>query len=178
MSTSAIVLLSVVAGFVFWLVGAYNRLVRLRARIVRTFVPVHTQLLQRELLLQEQITALTPLLTNAAAAAPRLDALRAACQQGAAACAHARVRPGAAGAITSLRLAEDILSDARARLPVQSGVGTELAALNTQLLAADSTLAFARQLFNAAVVEYNAAVAQFPTVLIVGLFGFRAAATF
>ena len=184
MSTSAIVLLCVAAGFTFWLVGAYNRLVRLRARIVRTFVPVHTQLRHREVLLLEQVAALTPLLmnsthaTHATDAAPRLDALRAACQQCAAACAHAKGRPGAAGAIASLRVAEDILSDARARLPVQSAAGTDLSALNTQLLAADSALTFARQLFNAAVVEYNAAVAQFPTVLIVGLFGFRAAGTF
>ena len=174
MSTSASVVLVIAAAFIFWLIGAYNRLVRLRGTIVRTFAPVHTQLLQRQTLLLDQLAALEPLLTNAA---PRLEALRAACQQCAVACAHAKGRPGAAGAIASLRMAEDILSDARARLPVQSAVGTELSALNTQLAAADSTLAFARQLFNDAVAEYNAAVLQFPTVLIVGLFGFRAAGT-
>lgn len=172
MSTSAIVMWVIGAALVFWLVGAYNRLVRLRGSIVRNFAQVHTQLLQRQTLLHEQIAALIPLLANAG---PRLDALRAACEQCAAACAHARVRPGAAGAIASLRLAEDILVDARARLPVQSAAGTELSALNTQLAAADSTLAFARRLFNDAVGEYNRAIAQFPTVLIVGLFGFRAA---
>jgi LemA protein len=38
-------------------------------------------------------------------------------------------------------------------------------------------LAFARRQFNDAVMEYNAAVRQYPTVLIVGLFGFRGAGT-
>ena len=175
MSTSAIIVLTVVAALVFWLVGAYNRLMRLRGTIVRSFVPVHTQLRQRQSLLLEQIAALEPLLTNAG---PRLDALRAACGQSAAACAHARLRPGAAGAIASLRIAEDILNEARAHLPVQSAQGTELAALNAQLAAADSTLDFARTLFNAAVIEYNDAVRQFPTVLIVSLFDFRSAGTF
>jgi len=173
-TTAQIVLWVGGAALLFWLVGAYNRLVSLRGAIVRQFVPVESQLTQRHGLLLQQIDALTPVLLNAA---PRLDALRAACQQCSAACAHAKVRPGAVGAITSLRLAEDILGDARARLPVQSVSGIDLSALNAQLAAADTALAFARRQFNDAVIEYNDAVRQFPTVLLVGLFGFRAAGT-
>ena len=174
MSTPQVIPWIVGAALLFWIVGAYNRLVRLRGAIVRQFVPVESQLTQRQVLLSRQLDALAPVLLNAA---PRLEALRAACRQCEAACAHARVRPGAAGAIASLRLAEDILGDARARLPVQSMAGTDLSALNAQLTASDTTLAFARRQFNDAVMEYNEAVRQFPTVLIVGLFSFRAAGT-
>ena len=174
MSTPQIVLCVVGAGLLFWVIGAYNRLVRLRGAIVRLFVPVESQLTQRQALLLQQVDALAPVLPSAT---PRLDALRAACRQCHAACSHARVRPGAAGAITSLRLAEDIVGEARARLPVQSVAGIDLSALNAQLTAIDTTLAFARRQFNDAVKEYNDAVRQFPTVLIVGLFGFRAAGT-
>ena len=63
-------------------------------------------------------------------------------------------------------------------MPVQAVAGIDLAALNAQLSATDTTLAFARRQFNDAVTEYNDAVRQFPTALIVGLFGFRAAGTF
>ena len=94
-----------------------------------------------------------------------------------AACAHAALRPGGVGAITSLRLADAVLAEARARLPVQRVAGVDLAALNAQLGASDATLAFARRQFNDAVEEYNRAVKQFPTALLVGLFGFRGAAT-
>jgi LemA protein len=171
--TSPQIVLSVIgAVLLFWLVGAYNRLVRLRGTIVRQFVPVEQQLTQREALLVRQVDALAAVLPHAA---QRLDALHAACGQCHAACAHARVRPGAAGAIASLRLAEDIVGEARAQLPVQSVVGAELAALSAQIGAIDTALAFARRQFNDAVAEYNDAVRQFPTVLIVGLFGFRAA---
>ena len=52
-----------------------------------------------------------------------------------------------------------------------------LSDLNAQLATADMALAFARRQFNDAVIEYNEAIRQFPTVLIVGLFGFRAAGT-
>jgi LemA protein len=160
------------AALLFWIVGAYNRLVRLRGAIVRRFVPVDEQFHQRHALLLQQLEALAPVLLNAA---PRLDALRAACLQVEAACGHAKVRPGATGAITSLRLADAILGEARARLPVQSAAGLDLAGLNAQLAASDATLAFARHQFNDAVTDYNHAIRQFPTVLIVGLFGFRSA---
>jgi LemA protein len=172
MSTSQIVGGVLSAALLFWIVGAYNRLVRLRGAIVRRFGPVDEQFTLRHGLLQQQIDALAPLLPSAM---PRIDALRAANRQLAAACAHARQRPGAVGAITSLRLADEILAEARARLPVQSIAGLDLAELNAQLTASDATLAFARRQFNDAVAGYNAAVAQFPTAMIVGLFGFRAA---
>ena len=174
--TSPEIVLSVVgAALLFWIVGAYNRLMRLRGAIVRQFVPVELQLKQRDKLLMQQLDALASVLPSAV---PRLDALRAACRQCHAASSHARVRPGAAGAIASLRLAEEIVGEARARLPVQAVAGIDLTALNAQLSATDTTLAFARRQFNDAVTEYNDAVRQFPTALIVGMFGFRAAGTF
>jgi LemA protein len=113
-------------------------------------------------------------LTNAD---PRLDALRAACQQAEIACNHARARPGTVGAITSLRLAEEILVDARSRVPVPTLAGTGLPELSVQLAAIDTTLAFARRQFNEAVGVYNHAIRQFPTRLLAGLFGFRAGGT-
>jgi len=174
MSTTEIICGLIASALLFWIVGAYNRLVRLRSAIVRRFPPVDEQFQLRHGLLQRQIDAVAPALPDAA---PRIDVLRAACQQVEAACAHARQRPGAVGAITSLRLADDILNEARARLPVQSLPGVDLSELNAQLTATDATLAFARRQFNEAVIGYNHAVRQFPTVLIVGLFGFRSAGT-
>jgi LemA protein len=174
MTTTQIIWGAVAAALLFWIVGAYNRLVRLRGDIVQRFPPMDEQLTLRHGLLQQQIEAVARALPEAT---PRIEVLRAACQQVEAACAHARKRPGAAGAITSLRLADDILGEARARLPVQSVAGIDMTELNTRLTASDATLAFSRRQFNEAVAAYNAALRQFPTVLIVGLFGFRGAAT-
>ena len=174
MTTTQIIGGVLAAVLLFWGVGASNRLVRLRGRIVRQFAPVDERFRARHALLLQLTDALAPVLTNAA---PRIEALRAACLQVEAACAHAKLRPGAPGTVTSLRLADEILAEARARLPVQSAPGSELAALNAQLQASDATLAFARRQFDEAVIEYNRAVKQFPTLLLVGLFGFRTAAT-
>ena len=174
MITSQIAAWGVAALLLFWAVGAYNRLVRLRGELARRFVPIDEQFGQRHTLLLQQIDALAPVLANAA---PRLDALRAACQQAESARVHARVRPGKVDSITSLRLAEGILNEARARLPVPTTAGTALPELSAQLAAVDTTLAFARRQFNEAVVAYNHAIGQFPTRVLAGLFGFRAGGT-
>ena len=106
-----------------------------------------------------------------------IDALHAASRQADAARAYAQARPAMASAVTSLRVAEEILSDARSRLPVQTMGGDELSAINDRLASDDAALTFARREFNVAVDRYNAAVRQFPTVLVARLFGFRAGAT-
>jgi len=175
MTTTEGTVTAIAAVVVFWIVGAYNRLVRLRSDLVARFGTVDERYRQRQALLEGQLELLS---TALAAAAPRLDALRAACRQADTAREHARARPGAANAVTSLRVADDILADARSRLPVQSMTGADLPDLNARLSASDTALAFARAEFNAAVVAYNDALHQFPTVLVAQLFGFRAAAAF
>jgi LemA protein len=160
------------AVLLFWAVGGYNRLVRLRSEIVARFAPVDEHLLERHAQLQRQLEAVGSALAQAT---ERLEALRAACLQTDTARAHARAHPGAPGAITSLRLADDILAEARARLPVQSIGGVDLSELNAELAASDTALEFARRRFNAAVEEYNLAVRQVPTRLIAAVFGFAPA---
>ena len=162
------------AVLLFWMVGAYNRLVALRNAIVRSFAPVDEQFIARHGLLQRQVEAVGGVLVHAA---ERLDSLRAACLQAETARAHAKAHPGAPGAIRSLRLADEILAEARARLPVQAVVGVDMSDLNARLAATDTSLAFAQRQFNAAVLEYNGAVRQIPTRLIAAVFGFAPAGT-
>ena len=174
MTSPQVIFWAIGAALTFWVVGAYNRMVRLRGDIVRQFTPVDVQFKLRQALLHRQIDALTATLTNAG---PRLDSLRAACQQTEVACALAKLKPAAAEAVTSLRVAEGILAEARARLPVQGATGLDLVDLTTQLSTIDSTLVFARGQFNTAVQAYNQAVRQFPTLLVAGLFGLYPAST-
>ena len=172
MSSLQISLLVAVAVLAFWAVGAYNRLMGLRNAILSGFGPVELQLKARHALLQRKIDALGPALPEHAES---LAALRAASAQAQAAGAHARTRPGAAGAVNSLRLAESILQNAHRRLPVPDAADAEMDALSGQLAAVETALQFARGRFNDAVMEYNGAVQQFPTSLLAGRFGFRPA---
>jgi LemA protein len=158
------------AVLLFWSVGAFNRLVTLRGEIVRGFAPVDEQFRVRHDLLMRQAADLTshdPVLAQA---------LLAACAQAEAARRHARAHPGAVGAITSLRLAEEVLSETRQRAQTSPN-GAEAMALAAEVAASDTTLAFACRQFNERVSRYNTAVRQFPTWLLAGLFKFRPAGT-
>ncbi|HJV59790.1 MAG TPA: LemA family protein, partial [Albitalea sp.] len=171
---------AVVAVLLFWAVGAYNRLVSLRNDISRAFVPVDAQIRQRHLLLEQWVDALRPLLEHEP---QTLDSVLAACGQLQAACDVVRGRPSAARPMSSLRLAEETLAEARARLKSElpakpemlAGLG--IAVLGEELAAADNTLGFARRQFNEATQNYNDALDQFPTWIIAGLFRFRGAGT-
>ena len=78
MTSSHIVGAVLAAVLLFWAVGAYNRLVRLRAAIVRQFVPVEEQFRLRHALLLQLVDNLGAMLTHAG---PRIEALRAASGQ-------------------------------------------------------------------------------------------------
>lgn len=175
MSSLQITVMAVSAVLVFWAVGAYNRLMRLRNIVQQGFDPVHQQLRLRHELLQRQIETLRATLPECAAT---LSALQAAAAQLQAASAHARAFPAASSALDSLRLAEVILLDTRARLPALEPADTDLAALSHELAAVEVALKMARAQFNDAVMEYNHAVRQFPTWLLAGLFAFRVAGRF
>jgi LemA protein len=162
----------VAAILLFWAVGAYNRLVRLRNVILRRFVPVDQQLAQRSTLLQRQIDLLA---VQPGPAQRELEELRAARAQADAAWEAARRRPGAVGAINSLRMALQILAQVRTRLSAAVSAAPELEALHLELAACDNALSFAQGQFNDAVQQYNAAVRQFPTGLLAILFQFRGA---
>ncbi|MEO5883569.1 MAG: LemA family protein [Caldimonas sp.] len=174
MTSTQIVVAVASVVLVCWMVGAYNRMVSLRNLLVERFAAIDALCRSRHALIERQVALLT---TALAGARPRLDALHAASRQADAARAHAQARPALASAVTSLRVAEEILADARARLPVQTLAGVELPEINARLSSDDATLDFARREFNAAVGRYNAAVRQFPTVVVAWLFGFRAGTT-
>lgn len=172
MSSGSVVAFAVAATLIFWLVGAHNRLVALRNGIVALFAPVDEQFRARQRLLREQIDALGPRDGESAAA---LDALNAALSQADAACAHARSHPGAAGATASLRLADEILDTARARVPEAWLADAAFLEINARLAHTQASLDFTRRQFNEAVTAYNHAVRQFPTWIVAALFGFRPA---
>ncbi len=171
MNGLTLVWMALAAVLVFWAVGAHNRLVALRNEIVAAFSPLEEQYRLRQHLLRGQAGGAW---ADEAGAQADLEALQAALSQADAACAHARLHPGAAGAITSLRLAEEVLASTRARLPTPADAA--MAEVATRIAAGDAALQFTRQRFNAAVADYNVAVRQFPTWLLAAVFGFRAAA--
>lgn len=178
MSSGQLVALAIGAVLVFWMVGAYNRLVALRSAIGAAWAQAEEQLQRRRAVLEPVITALRPTLDDEPLA---LDALQGALLQLQAAADAVRARPVNSAGVASLATAEQVLANALARLlavlehhPALRD-GPEVAAGLQALQDLEPRMAFARQLFNDAGAAYNEAARQFPTRLLTRLYGFGTA---
>lgn len=164
----------VAAVLVLWMLGAHNRLVRLRNAILGAWAQFDEPLRRRH----EALPALLSALREPLAAEHRtLDAVADALAQQRAAAEALRTKPVGAETTAFLR-ADGLLASAIARLLAlldqQPALRArdDIAASLRELHDSDLRLAFARQAFNDAVDAYNAALAQFPTRLLRPLFGF------
>ena len=176
MDTASFLPWLIAAVLMFWSVGAYNRLVRLRYAMLRRFAPVDQHLESRNALLQRQIDLWAQ---RPDALSRDLEALQAARTQADAARLAAKRQPGAADTIHSLRLALQILARTRERAAAERLPDTaQTHALLQELAACDHALHFAQGQFNQTVLEYNAALAQFPAAWLGSVFGFRSAGLF
>ena len=165
---------------VFWMLGAYNRLMALRNGIGSAFAKLDDGLVRAA----EVALALAAALRGAMANEQRaLDALVHTCTQLQA--AVLRVRGQAASALAAAAVTSAMAefgaagSRVRALAEQQQAPANDAAADVAKQLAAwrdaDVRIAFARQLFNDAVNRYNEAARQFPTRLLARLFGLTSA---
>lgn len=168
-------LLAGAALLVFWMVGAYNRLVALRNGIGQAWAKVDEALRQRAAAATPLLAALQQPLAAEHGALASLQAALAEQQRCAAVMSH---RPVVEDHAAAWQAAESQLAaaasrvfsllDLNAELRSRPGVATDAARWRE----AQQRLAFARTLFNEAAAAYNEAIALFPTRLLLPLFGF------
>jgi LemA protein len=153
-----------VAVLLFWAVGAYNRLVRLRSQGLTAFAVL-------EGLVNQFVPMASPEVTDSAALVAAADQCRVALKM-------CRSQPLNGATISALTIAYETMclswSRQRARTPEPSSLAQpEIVPLQWEQLVVQAELA--RADFNKAVARYNAAVTQFPAALLARLFGFRPA---
>lgn len=179
MSAAQWTALAVGAVLIFWMVGAYNRLMDLRNRIGQAFTQLADALGRRTLAVPPLAQALVQRLPGEQASIDALLAARAQHEQALATARSQVISPAAMsrllaaeGELASALLRIQALLDRRGDLAVEPAVQQPLA----QLHEADARITFARQLFNDAVLAYNDARSLFPTSLLARLYGMKAAA--
>lgn len=178
MSTTQIATLVAAALAVFWMVGAYNRLVALRNALADAWAVVDDVLKKRAAAAEALSAALREPL---AAEQGSLDALAAALAQVRKAADALGARPVDAAHAAEFVAAEAQMASAASRVMSLLEQHPELrsaeaCAPHAAVLAeSPQRLAFARQLFNDAAQLYNAAVRQVPTRLLARLYGFGTA---
>ena len=150
MSTPLWILLAMGLLGVFWAVGAYNRLVRLKNAIANAFGQIDVQLKRRYDLIPNLVEVARQYLAHEA---ETLEAVIAARNQARSAEQSAAASPLNAGALGALAGAEHMLGGALGRLFAVAEAYPDLKA--------DKTMR-----------EFNDAAAQFPTVVLARLFSF------
>lgn len=179
MNTPSILILIIGALLLFWAVGAYNRLVRLRNEIGNAFAQIDVQLKRRHDLIPNLVEVARKYMEHERETLERVTAARA---QVIAATDLVKSKPNQSGPIMSLGMAEGVLANAMGRFNAVLESYPELKAdqrlkdLSEELTHTENKVAFSRQLFNDASLDYNNAAQQFPTNVVAGLFGFQTAA--
>ena len=171
------------AVLLFWAIGAYNRLVRMRNAIAQAWTVVDVPLRQVHDVVPELVEQSRESLDRGK---DFLQSVVAARNQAVAAAAALRSRPVSAAAAGGFDIAEQVLRssldqlhgllDQVAEAAVDQVPDPQLQQLSRVLAGAEQQLGFARQGYNHAVREYNQAVDQFPALLLARLFAFLPAA--
>jgi LemA protein len=182
MTTDWLFQLALLAVVLFWIVGAYNRMVRLRAAIISAWEQIVAALVKRSEAMAAVADAVRgPLAAEAGtlAALAEADAKQRTAADGVR-LARARIADVSLWVSAEAGLASPA-SRLRALIELQPGLvhesdqGPQLAAALAAWREAEPRIQFARQGFNDAVDGYNKAIHQWPTRLIASPLGFRSA---
>jgi LemA protein len=166
------------AVLLFWGVGAYNRLVRLRGEANAAFAELDGHL-QRQIELVDAVVGEEPESIFEGAQSSFWGGLQGAAAQLRASLAAARHRPLDPERIAALGSAQSVLVvawDRAERDDAHDLAGARLPdSLTGQRARLTSDCIAAAERFGRAVAQYNEAIAQFPALLLARLFGFKPA---
>jgi LemA protein len=176
MGMTSAVLIGVFLLAVFWAVGAYNRLVRLRNAIANAFGQIDVQLKRRYDLIPNLVEVARKYLAHEA---QTLEAVIAARNHARSAEQTAAAGPLSASNLGALASAEQALGGALGRLFAVAEAYPDLKAdqtmreLSEEISSTENRVGFARQAYNDHVLALNDAAAQFPALLVARLFAFQ-----
>ena len=163
---------------VFWAVGAYKRLVRMRSRVAKAFVQFDEQAKRRHELIPNLVEIVKAYMMPERALLEALIAVR---NQAVSANAKAAADPDDNAAVQQMTAAESALVNAQDLMFAQSAIYPDLKAdpnfarRTEELAAIESRMVFARQAYQDAALQYNASLEQFPGSVIANMFGFTRA---
>jgi len=172
------ILLALVAALAVLAIAVYNALVALRNRYKNAYAQIDVQLKRRYDLIPNLVEAVKGFLQHER---QTLEAVTEARGRAVSAAQRAATAPGDAAAMHGLDEAEALLGGALGRLlaVVESypelKANANILALQEEIASTENRIAFARQAYNDAVMQYNTRRESFPDNAFAGVFGFDAA---
>lgn len=176
-----LVALGVLAVVVFWVIGVYNGLVRMRNTFRNAFAQIDVQLKRRHDLIPNLVETAKGYMAHER---ETLEAVISARNMAESARGTAASNPGDASAMAGLASAEAGLGGVLGRLFALAEAYPDLKAnqnmmqLTEELTTTENKVSFARQAYNDAVMNYNNSRETFPANLVAGVFNFVEATLF
>ena len=176
MGSTMLVVIGILVVIVFYIVAIYNRLVSLKNRFKNAFAQIEVQLKRRYDLIPNLVETAKGYLKHER---ETLEAVIAARNTALHSLDSVARDPANAAAIKDLAGAEGSLTAALGRLNIVMEAYPDLKAsqnmqqLSEELTTTENRVAFARQAFNDAVMQFNTYRQSFPPTMFAGLFGFR-----
>jgi LemA protein len=176
-----LIVLGIVVVLVLFVVGIYNRLVALRNLFKNAFAQIDVQLQRRHDLIPNLVESAKAYMKHESSTLENVIAAR---NQAVAARGIAAANPADGAAVQGLLGAEGALTGAMGRLfAVMEAypnlkADQSIARLMEELSSTENRVAFARQAYNDAVMQYNTSRETFPNVVFAGTFGFQSAVLF
>ena len=170
--------LLIAAAIVAWLVFSYNRLVRLRNQVRTAWADIDVQLTRRHDLIPNLVETAKGYIKHER---ETLEAVIAARNSAVSGLKRAAANPGDPASVQQLAGAEAALNGALGRLFAVAEAYPDLKAnqnmmqLSEELTTTENKVAFARQSFNDAVMNYNNLREMFPNSIVAGMFMFTPA---
>ena len=178
MGTGGWIVLAVIVAAAIWAVMVYNGLVALRNRFKNAFAQIDVQLKRRYDLIPNLVEAVKGYMAHERGTLEAVIKARGAAVGAAQAAAAA---PGDPAAMRGLSQAEGALGGALGRLLAvfeqypDLKANQNVLALQEELTSTENKVAFARQAFNDAVMNYNNQREMFPNSVVAGMFAFAPA---
>ena len=176
--TTLLVILGVAAAVIFYGIVLYNNLVSLRNRVKNGFSQIDVQLTRRHDLIPNLVEAVKGYIKHERETLEAVIQARNAAVTG---LQNAAADPSNAEAIKELGAAEGSLNGALGRLFALAEAYPDLKAnqnmmqFQEELATTENKVAFARQAFNDAVMNYNNGCESFPSSIVANNFNFQAA---
>ena len=176
--TSFLIFLAIIAAIVFWAIGIYNRLINERNRVRNAFAQIDVQLQRRYDLIPNLVEAVKGYMKHER---ETLEAVIKARNAAASALDAAKADPANAAAIKELGASEGALGAVLSKLFALSEAYPDLKAnenmlsFQEELTTTENKVAFSRQAFNDAVLQYNNSAENFPNNIIANFFSFALA---
>lgn len=171
-------ILILLVGLVLWAVGIYNGLVMARNAYKNAFAQIDVQLTRRHDLIPNLVEVAKRYMAHEKDALEAVILARNAAVGG---LDKAKANPGDPGAMQALSGAENQLTGALGRLFALSEAYPDLKAnqtmmqLSEELTSTENKVAFARQAYNDAVMNYNNRREMFPSSVVANMFAFAPA---